>query len=145
FGDGTMFTAEDVAFTLKRAPNVEGSPGGYGIFTRPSKAIESGDPPTLRLSPHNPHPLMPRGPSRGPNISPSGRQKGPRARFQFGEGDDRYRPVSIRAVGTRRPDRHGAERRLLGSEAPMATGRAEADPDGFRACRRTAERRGGLD
>src|SRR5690349_19670851 len=34
FSDGSEFTAADVAATVKRAPNVKGSPGGYAIYTR---------------------------------------------------------------------------------------------------------------
>ncbi len=71
FSDGSRFTAEDVAFTLKRAPNVPGSPGGYGIFTRQIKAIEIVDPLTIRLSTDNPYPLMPNDLSVVPIISHS--------------------------------------------------------------------------
>src|SRR5690242_15845910 len=59
FTDGSRFSAEDVAFTLKRAPNVPGSPGGYGIFTRQIKSVEIVDPLTIRLGTDQAYPLMP--------------------------------------------------------------------------------------
>ena len=71
FSDGSPFTAEDVAFTLKRAPNVEGSPGGYGIFTRQVTGIDIVDPHTIQLSTDHPYPLMPNDLSVVPIVSHS--------------------------------------------------------------------------
>jgi peptide/nickel transport system substrate-binding protein len=85
FSDGSAFTAEDVAFTFKRAPNVEGSPGGYGIFTRQVKAIEIVDSLTIRLSTDNPYPLMPNDLSVVPIISHSVGEKVPSADFNSGK------------------------------------------------------------
>ncbi len=57
--DGRDFTAEDVAFTIRRAPNVPGSPGGYGGFVRAIQRVEVVDPLTLRFHTAAPHPLLP--------------------------------------------------------------------------------------
>ncbi len=57
--DGRPFTAEDVAFTLARAPNVPNSPGGYGSFLRMVKQVEVADPLTIRLHTKQPHSLLP--------------------------------------------------------------------------------------
>src|SRR3712207_4545817 len=40
FHNGSEFTAEDVAFTFERVPNVPNSPSSFAIFTRPIRAIE---------------------------------------------------------------------------------------------------------
>jgi peptide/nickel transport system substrate-binding protein len=40
FHNGNEFTAEDVAFTLERVPNVPNSPSSFAIFTRPIRAVE---------------------------------------------------------------------------------------------------------
>lgn len=85
FSDGSKFTAEDVAFTLKRAPNVEGSPGGYGIFTRQIKSVEIVDPLTIRLGTDNPYPLMPVDLSVVPIISHAVGEKVPSADFNSGK------------------------------------------------------------
>jgi len=85
FSDGTEFTAEDVAFTLKRAPNVEGSPGGYGIFTRQITGIDIVDPHTIRLSTDAPYPLMPYDLSVVPIISHSVGAKVTSADFNSGK------------------------------------------------------------
>ena len=34
FHDGTPFTADDVLFSFERAPNVEGSPASFAIYSR---------------------------------------------------------------------------------------------------------------
>jgi len=69
FTDGSDFTAEDVAFTLTRAPRVEGSPGGYGIYTRQVARAEILDPLTIRLHTERAYPLMPNDLSVVPIIS----------------------------------------------------------------------------
>ncbi len=48
FHDGTPFTADDVIFSFERAPNVEGSPSSFGIYTR-GKTLHQG------RRPHRPH------------------------------------------------------------------------------------------
>jgi peptide/nickel transport system substrate-binding protein len=57
--DGRDFTAEDVAFTIRRAPNVPGSPGGFGGFLRAIERVEVVDPLTVRFHTAKPHPLLP--------------------------------------------------------------------------------------
>ncbi|MBX9748074.1 MAG: ABC transporter substrate-binding protein [Roseococcus sp.] len=59
FHDGTPFTADDVAFTFARVPNVAGSPASYAFFTRPVREVVVVDALTLRLETHGPAPLIP--------------------------------------------------------------------------------------
>jgi len=58
FHDGKPFTAEDVAFSLTRAPNVPGALSNFGVMTRQITAIRVVDPLTIRLSTAAPFPLM---------------------------------------------------------------------------------------
>ncbi|MGD8292299.1 MAG: ABC transporter substrate-binding protein [Desulfobacterales bacterium] len=58
FHDGSPFTAEDVKFTLERAPNVPNSPSSFGRFINHVKKIEIVDPHTVHLSTADPFPLM---------------------------------------------------------------------------------------
>ncbi len=57
--DGKPFTADDVAFTIQRTPNVPNSPGGFGGFVRAITRVEVMDPLTLHLHTARPHPLLP--------------------------------------------------------------------------------------
>jgi peptide/nickel transport system substrate-binding protein len=57
--DGQAFTADDVAFTIERAPHVPNSPGGFGGFVRAITKVEVVDPLTLHLHTARPHPLLP--------------------------------------------------------------------------------------
>ncbi|UPY35601.1 ABC transporter substrate-binding protein [Sediminicoccus sp. KRV36] len=57
--DGRPFTADDVAFTIERAPNVPNSPGGFGVYLRAITRVEILDPLTIRLHSARPHPSMP--------------------------------------------------------------------------------------
>nr|WP_245215206.1 ABC transporter substrate-binding protein [Pararoseomonas baculiformis] len=59
FHDGTPFTAEDVAFTIDRVPNVPNSPGSFVIFTSSIARVEVVDPHTVRLHTKGPDPLVP--------------------------------------------------------------------------------------
>ena len=58
FHDGTPFTADDVLFTFERAPNVEGSPSSFGIYTR-GKTVVKVDDHTVHIKTAAPYPLMP--------------------------------------------------------------------------------------
>jgi ABC-type transport system substrate-binding protein len=58
FHDDSPFTAEDVKFTLERAPNVPNSPSSFGRFINHVKKIEIVDPHTIRLTTADPFPLM---------------------------------------------------------------------------------------
>jgi peptide/nickel transport system substrate-binding protein len=59
FHDGTPFTAEDVAFTIGRVPNVPNSPGSFVIFTASIARVEVVDARTVRLHTRGPDPLVP--------------------------------------------------------------------------------------
>jgi peptide/nickel transport system substrate-binding protein len=59
FHDGSEFAAEDVRFTLERAPNVPNSPSSFSQYIRQITAIEVVDPYTVRLKSEKPFPLMP--------------------------------------------------------------------------------------
>ncbi len=56
--DGRPFTAEDVLFTLQRAPNVPNSPGGYGAILRSVRSASAPDPWTVRITTHEPNPVL---------------------------------------------------------------------------------------
>jgi peptide/nickel transport system substrate-binding protein len=56
--DGQPFTADDVLFTLERAPNVPNSPGGFGAVLRSIKSAEAPDPYTLRIVTQWPNPVL---------------------------------------------------------------------------------------
>ena len=58
FHNGSDFTAEDVAFTISRAPNVPNSPSGFGIFTRPIAEVQVVDPHTVRIRTRAVYPLL---------------------------------------------------------------------------------------
>lgn len=58
FQDGSPFTADDVAFTLERAPNVPNSPNSFGIYTRQIREVTIVDPYTIRFRTDEPYPLM---------------------------------------------------------------------------------------
>jgi peptide/nickel transport system substrate-binding protein len=57
--DGRDFTADDVAFTVERTPNVPNSPGGFGAFVRAVQKVEIVDPLTIRFHTPGPYPLLP--------------------------------------------------------------------------------------
>ena len=57
--DGRPFTAEDVLFSIARAPNVQGSPASFAGFTRAIERIEVPEPLRLIIHPRAPHPLLP--------------------------------------------------------------------------------------
>jgi peptide/nickel transport system substrate-binding protein len=57
--DGQAFTAEDVAFSLARVPNVPNSPGSFAPMVRAITRVEVVDPLTVRLHTAAPHPLLP--------------------------------------------------------------------------------------
>ena len=59
FHDGTAFTAEDVAFSLARAPMVPNSPSSYSQYTKAIARTEIVDPLTIRIHTKGPSPLLP--------------------------------------------------------------------------------------
>ncbi len=56
--DGSPFTADDVIFTMERAPNVENSPGSFSTYVK-GKKVEKIDDLTIRITTPTPYPLMP--------------------------------------------------------------------------------------
>ncbi len=58
FHDGSPFTAEDVIFTFQRAPDVEGSPSSFGIYTKGKEVVKIDDH-TIYIKTERPYPLMP--------------------------------------------------------------------------------------
>ncbi len=58
FTDGTPFTADDVAFSYARVPQVPNSPGSFTFVTKPITQVEIVDPHTIRLHTAAPLPLL---------------------------------------------------------------------------------------
>ncbi len=58
FHDGSPFTADDVIFSMERAPNVENSPGSFALYVR-GKTFTKVDEHTVRVTTKEPYPLMP--------------------------------------------------------------------------------------
>jgi peptide/nickel transport system substrate-binding protein len=59
FHDGSPFTAEDVAFTLQRVPNVPNSPSSFATFTKSIVDVKILDPYTIVFKTATPHVLLP--------------------------------------------------------------------------------------
>ena len=59
FHNGSDFTAEDVAFTLERIPQVLNSPGSFRTYTQAITGVEIIDSHTLRFRTNGPAPLLP--------------------------------------------------------------------------------------
>jgi peptide/nickel transport system substrate-binding protein len=59
FSDGTPLTADDVAFTLHRVPNVPTTVADFSEYVKPIARIEIVDPLTVRLHTSAPFPLAP--------------------------------------------------------------------------------------
>jgi len=59
FQNGSDFTADDVAFTLERVPNVPNSPGLFTAYTQGIRSVEVVDPLTVRMHTDGPAPLVP--------------------------------------------------------------------------------------
>jgi len=57
--DGRDFTAEDVAFSIARVPDVPNSPGSFAPMVRAIQRVEVVDPLTVRLHTAAAHPLLP--------------------------------------------------------------------------------------
>ena len=57
--DGRDFTADDVAFTVSRVPDVPNSPASFAGFVRAIQRVEVVDPLTVRFHTAAPHPLLP--------------------------------------------------------------------------------------
>src|SRR5690242_606239 len=59
FHDGSELTAEDVAYSIDRVPQVPNSPGPFTAYTKAIIAKEIVDPYTIRLKYASPYPLAP--------------------------------------------------------------------------------------
>lgn len=59
FSDGDAFDAQDVIASIKRAPNVEGSPGSFALYTRSIKSVTAEDPMTVMIETAFPNPTLP--------------------------------------------------------------------------------------
>jgi peptide/nickel transport system substrate-binding protein len=59
FHDGTMFTADDVVFSINRVPNVPESPASFARHTRHIASMEKADAFTIRFKTDEPYPLLP--------------------------------------------------------------------------------------
>jgi len=59
FHDGTKLTADDVRFTLERAPNVPNSPSSFGTYTKLIRGVTIVDPNTIRVHTDGPSPMLP--------------------------------------------------------------------------------------
>lgn len=70
FSDGTPFTAEDVACSFERAPDVPNSPSGFGTYLN-GKTVTIVDDYTVQISTEGPYPLMANDLSTVPIISDS--------------------------------------------------------------------------
>jgi peptide/nickel transport system substrate-binding protein len=58
FHDGTPFTAEDVAFSIARAPNVPNSPSSFAQYVKSVARTEIVDPLTIRIHTKGPAPIL---------------------------------------------------------------------------------------
>jgi peptide/nickel transport system substrate-binding protein len=59
FHNGRPFTADDVAFSIARVPQVVNSPGTFSGFVRAIQRVEVVDPLTVRMHMGGPYPLLP--------------------------------------------------------------------------------------
>ena len=59
FSDGSPFTADDVVFSLERAPKVPNSPSSFAMYTKSVRRMTVVDPLTLRIETGTPAPLLP--------------------------------------------------------------------------------------
>ena len=59
FTDGSEFTANDVIYSVCRAPRVENSPSSFAIYSRAITDMRAPDPLTLLVTTPGPYPLLP--------------------------------------------------------------------------------------
>jgi peptide/nickel transport system substrate-binding protein len=59
FHNGSSFEAEDVAYTLRRIPQVTGPGASFSTHVRPVRSVEVVDAHTIRLRTDGPYPLLP--------------------------------------------------------------------------------------
>jgi len=137
FHDGGLFSAEDVAFSLRRAPSVNASiVGAFAVYTRQIARIEIVDPLTIRLHTATPAPLMPYDMSVVPIVSHRIGDSASTGDFNSGKaaiGTGPFRFVQWvpgeRVVLTRNEDYWGAKpawRRVTFAPIPNETARVAA-------------------
>jgi peptide/nickel transport system substrate-binding protein len=138
FTNGTPFTAKDVVYTLCRIPTVENSPSPFTVYTRGFEAIETPDPQTVIFKTAAPTPLLPNNLSTLGILSADAYGGGnvkwaaggcqdmgtPPKSAEFNEPwqGGRHRPLQARQLHPGHPRDPGAQRRLLGRQAPLAEG-----------------------
>lgn len=59
FHNGNDFTADDVAYTLERVPDLDGTPGPYAVYVRRVAEVEVVDDHTVRFKTDGVYPLLP--------------------------------------------------------------------------------------
>jgi ABC-type transport system substrate-binding protein len=133
--DGRPLTAEDVAFTVARAPNVPNSPGGYGGFLAGIQRLEVVDAHTVRFHMASPSPLLPSNQAAVAIIAK-----------HAADGGGRRRPLPRRQLRQRRPRGAGTLRRLRARQPgratrPLGAGELPHDRERRRPRRRRAGRR----
>jgi peptide/nickel transport system substrate-binding protein len=100
FHNGNPLTAEDVAFTFERVPNVPNSPSSFAVYSRPLTRVEIVDPLTIRIRTDGPYPLMPVDMANLRILAKETHEGATTARFNSGElavGTGPWRVVSYRS------------------------------------------------
>lgn len=85
FHDGSPFTAEDVAFSIDRVPNVKGSPGPFTLYTKEIQTVTVVDPLTVRFKTKAAHPLLPNDMAVVPMVSKAAASNASTADFNSGK------------------------------------------------------------
>ena len=114
FHNGNAFTAEDVAFTLQRLPNVPNAPSSFAAYSRPITRIEIVDPLTIRFHTAAPYPLLPLDMTNVRIVDARDACQRDDRGLQFRRARHRHRPLPRGRAPQRRPHRVRAQRRLLG-------------------------------
>ena len=114
FSDGTPLTADDVAFTIERVPNVPTTVTDMAEYVKAIARTEVIDPHTVRFHTKGPFPLAPEYLSAIGIVSRRHGEGASTVRLQHRQGGDRHRAVPLRFLGARRQGRPGAQRDLVG-------------------------------
>ena len=139
FHDGTPFTADDIAFTVKRAPSLKrASPAGNFVRDKKITVIDDYTFPCY-LGPAQPADAARIGGHRGP--LPQARRRRHHRGLQHRQGDHRHRGLQVRRMGQGRPRGVEAQRGLLGREAHLGHHHLQAGAHGSGAGRHHPGRR----
>ncbi len=101
FHNGQPFTADDVAFTLERIPQVANSPGSFRTYTHSIREVEVVNPTTLRFRTNGPDPSLPANIAQVPMLSRAIHQGASTEDFNSGRvavGTGPFRIVGGRSV-----------------------------------------------